>query len=171
MSVRPSVFKYLRDRSLYFLIFCMKLGYHKGTKWQSPNFEKNSWGSQMGDFWCFCPYFCIQSSKVSEMSHTLQAQHYVTPFENRMSRKIWFWLYSKNQIPIFETLSFFAFFCVCHIMWVVMQKSEWLKIWTVCTLSIVTWRSIMIFSKNLSWEGLIRIITHNLCVYNFFYLF
>ena len=36
--VRQSVFKYLGDRSLFFLIFCMKLGHHKGTKQIEPNF-------------------------------------------------------------------------------------------------------------------------------------
>ena len=39
-----SVFKTLRDRSLVFLIFCMKLGHHRQQKWQSPIFEKNLGG-------------------------------------------------------------------------------------------------------------------------------
>ena len=40
-----------------------------------------------GIFEVFCPYLCIQSLKVPEISHTLQAQHYLTPSENCMSRK------------------------------------------------------------------------------------
>ena len=35
---RFAVFKYLRDRSLVFLIFCMELGHHKGTKVTEPDF-------------------------------------------------------------------------------------------------------------------------------------
>ena len=36
--VRPSVFKYLRDVHCFFLIFCMKLVLHKGTKVTEPDF-------------------------------------------------------------------------------------------------------------------------------------
>ena len=42
--VHWSVFKYLKDHSLVFLIFCMKLGYHKGTIVTEPDFRKKSWG-------------------------------------------------------------------------------------------------------------------------------
>ena len=40
-----------------------------------------------GIFDVFCSYLCIQSLKVSEILHTLQAQHYQTPSENRISMK------------------------------------------------------------------------------------
>ena len=60
-SVSPSVFKYLGDCSLvFFLIFCMKLGHHKGTKVTEPDFWKKSWGVAnwgnppfLGHFWGF----------------------------------------------------------------------------------------------------------------------
>ena len=48
-SVCPwSVFKYLRDRSLVFLIFCTKLGYHKGTKVTAWFFKIKSWVFKYG---------------------------------------------------------------------------------------------------------------------------
>ena len=53
-------------------------------------------------------------------------------------------------------------------MWVVMQLSERLEIWTGCTVSIVTWKSKIIFSRKLYQEGLISIIMHN---YAFFTVF
>ena len=44
----------------FFLIFCMKLGHQRVQKWQSPIFEKKSWGVTnggkppfWGHFWCF----------------------------------------------------------------------------------------------------------------------
>ena len=37
-SVGQSVFKYLRDLSLFFLIFCMKLEHHKSTKVTEPDY-------------------------------------------------------------------------------------------------------------------------------------
>ena len=46
-------------------------------------------------------------------------------------------------------------------MSVVMQLSERLEIWTGCTLSIVIWKSKIIFSEKLYKEGLICIIIHN----------
>ena len=60
-SVSLSVFKYLRDRSLVFLVFCMKLGHHKGTKVTEPDFWKKILGGVTnggkppfwGYFWCF----------------------------------------------------------------------------------------------------------------------
>ena len=107
--VRPSL-NISETAHFFFLIFCMKLGHYKGTKVTEPDFWKKIWGSQIGEnphFWgifeVFCPYLCIQSLKVSEISHTLQAQYYPTHSENCMSRKIWFWLYSRDQTPIFET--------------------------------------------------------------------
>ena len=46
--VRPSICwfvrKYLRDCSLVFLIFCMKLGYRKGAKGTEPDFWKKILG-------------------------------------------------------------------------------------------------------------------------------
>ena len=62
-----------------FLILCMKLGHHKGTEVTESDFWKKIFGgSQMGEtphFWgifdVFCPYLCIQSLKVSEISYTL----------------------------------------------------------------------------------------------------
>ena len=58
--VRPSVFKYLRDRSFFFLIFCIKLEHHKGTKVTEPDFWKKIFGGTngrkppfLGYFWCF----------------------------------------------------------------------------------------------------------------------
>ena len=48
-----------------------------------------------------------------------------------------------------------------YIMLVVMQLSERLEICTGCTLSIVIWKSKIIFSKKLCKEGLISIIMHN----------
>ena len=62
------------------VLFCMKLGHHKGTKVTEPDFWKKN-------FDIFCLYFCTQSFKVSEISDALQAQHYLTPSENRISRK------------------------------------------------------------------------------------
>ena len=66
----------------------------QGYKSDRALFLKKIEGSQMvenphfgGIFDVFCPYLCIRSLKVSEISHTLQAQHYLTPSENRMSRK------------------------------------------------------------------------------------
>ena len=38
LCVLVFVFIYPRDRSLVFLIFCMKLGHHKGTKVTEPDF-------------------------------------------------------------------------------------------------------------------------------------
>ena len=55
----------------------MKLGHHKGTKVTEPDFEKKSWGSQMGEkpqfggiFGVFYPYLWIQTLKVFEISYT-----------------------------------------------------------------------------------------------------
>ena len=44
-----------------------------------------------------------------------------------------------------------------------MQWSKRIEIWTGCTLSIVFWKSKIMFSKKLCKEGLISIIMHNLC--------
>ena len=46
-------------------------------------------------------------------------------------------------------------------MSVVMQLSERLEIWIECTLSIVIWKSKIIFSKRLYKVGLVSIIMHN----------
>ena len=54
-------------------------------------------------------------------------------------------------------------------MWVVMQLSERLKIWTGCTLSMVIWRSKIFFFSEIILEGLISMILHNACV--FFFIF
>ena len=77
-SVRPSL-NISETAHWFFLIFCLNLGHLKGTKvTQSQIFEKNLGGSQMGGnphfggiFDVFCPYLCIQSLKVSEISYTL----------------------------------------------------------------------------------------------------
>ena len=50
-----------RDRSLvFFLIFCMELGHHKGSKVTWPDFWQKIWGVTnwgktpfLGHFWCF----------------------------------------------------------------------------------------------------------------------
>ena len=49
-----SVFKYLRDHSLVFSSFCMKLGHHKGTKVTEPDFWKKILG---GHKWGKIPIF------------------------------------------------------------------------------------------------------------------
>ena len=68
--------------------------------------------------------------------------------------------------PLFLRLScFFGIFGVFLIMWVVMQWSERLEIWTGCTLFIFIWRSKRMFSKKLHYWGLISIIMHNLCIF------
>ena len=112
----------------FFLIVCMKLGYHKDTKVTEPDFEKKLVESQMGKtthfggiFDVFCPYLCIQSLRISGISHTLQAQHYITPSENCMSRKNLVQLYSRDQTSILRLSHFFSVFGVCYIMSVVMQ--------------------------------------------------
>ena len=55
-----SVFKCLRDRLLFFQIFCMKLGHRKGTKVTELDFWKKILGVSnrakppfWGYFWCF----------------------------------------------------------------------------------------------------------------------
>ena len=59
--------------------------------------------------------------------------------------KIWLWLYSRDQIPFFETVVFSAFLVCFYIMLVVMKKSEPLEIWRGCTVGKVIWRSKIIF--------------------------
>ena len=50
VCVGMSVFRYLRDRSLVFSDFCMKLGHHKGTKVSELDFwKKILGGAQMGE--------------------------------------------------------------------------------------------------------------------------
>ena len=75
--VRPSVGPSLNisETALrIFLIFCMKLVHHKGTKVTEPDFEKNLGGSQMGEnphFWgifdIFCPYLKNSSKDFDEI--------------------------------------------------------------------------------------------------------
>ena len=58
------------------VLFCLKLGHHKGTKVTESDFWKKIMGSHMGKkhflgiFDVFCQYFCTQSSKFSEISYT-----------------------------------------------------------------------------------------------------
>ena len=60
----------------FFIIFCMKLGHHKGTKVTEPDFwKKILWGHKWekkhfeGIFDIFCPYLCIPSLKCFEISY------------------------------------------------------------------------------------------------------
>ena len=85
-SASLSVFKYCDEGPLFFLIFCMKLGYNKGTKVTEPNFGKKSWGSQMGEnphfrgiLDVFCPCLYIQSLKFSEITYRKIPN--ISPFE------------------------------------------------------------------------------------------
>ena len=70
------------------------------TNWGKPHF----WGIDV-----FCPYLCIQPLKVSEISHALQAQHYLTPLEKSGSG------YEGPDL-YFGTWSFFGVFGVFYIM-------------------------------------------------------
>ena len=61
-SVRPSVFKYFRDHSLFFLIFCMTLGHHKGSNMTEPDFRRNIVSEKMGEIPNLVHYFfCLFS--------------------------------------------------------------------------------------------------------------
>ena len=64
-----SVFKYHRDRPLVFVIFCMKLGHHKGTKVTEPDFEKKSWGVTNGWKTPIWGYFWRFFVHISTFSH------------------------------------------------------------------------------------------------------
>ena len=69
-----------------------------------------------------------------------------------------------NQITIsclVGTRLLFLHFGDFYIMSVVMHLSERLEIWAGCTVSIVIWKSKIIFSKKLCKKGLISIIMHN----------
>ena len=76
-----------------FLIFCMKLVHHKGTKVTEPDFwKKILGGSQMGEtphFWgifdVFCPYLKNGSKDFDEILRLNSPHWYLTPRENRMS--------------------------------------------------------------------------------------
>ena len=98
LSVSPSL-NISETAHWFFLIFCIKLGHHKGTKVTEPDIWKKSWGVTnggktpfSGHFWCFFPYLCIQSSS-----------------KLLCPGKIWFLLYSRDQTPIFE-----SFWCFSH---------------------------------------------------------
>ena len=127
--VRPSIFKYLRDVHWFFLIFCMKLEHHKGTKETEP---ENLWGHKWGKIPILEVFLMFLSTSLypviksfwnfiyivsSTLSNILTSQHYLTA----CSGKIWFWLYSRDQTPIFETVVFSAFLVFFYIMWVVMR--------------------------------------------------
>ena len=77
----------------FFLIFCMKLGHHKGTKVTEPDFWRkilggHKWGKTpfLGHFWCFfvhiSPSSYVNLSSWVELSHGLFSKYRQTPLDN-----------------------------------------------------------------------------------------